>query len=411
MAISERTVQNKRNAAGELTGKSGTVYDVNIKYRANGQGKSHSKKGFPTKRAAQEYEASMRLKLTHSAYTPPTAALCKLTVEEYMTEWIVAHGNANLRPSTLAGYNSNLKNHIFPNIGSIPLRQITPAILDKLFSGLSDKGLSQSSVRYVHRILSVSFEHARKYHYIESNPARDIITRFGKQGKTPDPYTIDQMKFLLNKVIGTQWELIIVLGGLYGLRLSEILGLRWRNVDLESKTFSVVEQLPYALPKGTTVIENMAPVKSCERTLPITESTIAYFERQAAMQARQKDLLHGDGVAHYIDNDLVIAKSDGLPERREYISANFGQLLRRLEMPHIRFHDLRHSAATNMHQLTGDFYTIGQILGHSLKGIGMQLDISTNLGAVTAQYVDVRLERKNYVLNAYHNAVYGNSLT
>ena len=75
-------------------------------------------------------------------------------------------------------------------------------------------------------------------------------------------------------------------------------------------------------------------------------------------------------------------------------------------MPHIRFHDLRHTAATNMHQLTGDFYTVGEILGHTLKGIGMSLGISTNLEAVTAQYVDVRLERKKTVLETYHKALH-----
>jgi len=71
----------------------------------------------------------------------------------------------------------------------------------------------------------------------------------------------------------------------------------------------------------------------------------------------------------------------------------------------IRFHDLRHTAATNMHQLTGDFYTVGEILGHTLKGIGISLGISTNLEAVTAQYVDVRLERKQSVLQTYHKAL------
>lgn len=59
-----------------------------------------------------------------------------------------------------------------------------------------------------------------------------------------------------------------------------------------------------------------------------------------------------------------------------------------------------------MHQLTGDFYTVGEILGHTLKGIGMSLGISTNLEAVTAQYVDVRLERKNTVLETYHKALH-----
>jgi len=59
-------------------------------------------------------------------------------------------------------------------------------------------------------------------------------------------------------------------------------------------------------------------------------------------------------------------------------------------------------------QLTGDFYTVGQILGHSLKGVGMQLDISSSLDSVTAQYVDVRLDGKKTVLDAYHNAVHPN---
>jgi len=87
---------------------------------------------------------------------------------------------------------------------------------------------------------------------------------------------------------------------------------------------------------------------------------------------------------------------------------NFGQLLRHLSMPHIRFHDLRHSAATNMHELTGDFYTVGVILGHTLKGIGISLGISTSLESVTAQYVNVRLDRKQTVLEAYHNALHPN---
>lgn len=74
MAISERTVQNKRNSAGELTGKPGTVYDVNIKYKSNGEPKTHVKKGFPTKREAQQYEAAMKTKLANPTYVPPTAA-------------------------------------------------------------------------------------------------------------------------------------------------------------------------------------------------------------------------------------------------------------------------------------------------------------------------------------------------
>ena len=404
MAISEREVKNKRNSSGVLTGRPGIVYDVNIKYKSNGISKSYVKKGFPTRKDALQHEADMRIKLTNPSYVPSTSAQRRMTVEEYLAEWIERHGSANLRPSTKASYESHIRNHILPCIGNVPLAQVTPAMLDDMFRTLYAKGLSNSSVKYAHRIVGVAFEHARKYHYIESNPARDTITKFGKQGKTPDPYTTDQMKALIAHTSGTKWELLVILGGLYGLRLGEILGLRIRNVNLTEKTFAVVEQIPFGLPAGTTIVEEMAPVKAGERILPITDLTLPYFERQLALLKEQRALLESAGQAYY-DNDLLIARPNGAPERRDRISAEFGQLLRRLNMPHIRWHDTRHSAATNMHQLTGDFYTVGMILGHSLKGVGIQLGISNNLESVTARYVDVRLDRKRIVLDTYHKAV------
>lgn len=204
------------------------------------------------------------------------------------------------------------------------------------------------------------------------------------------------MQTFMSNVIGTEWEMPVVLAGMYGLRMSEIIGLRTTNIDLEKMQFGVVEQMPFKVPPGTKTITEMAPTKSNDRILPITEEALPYFLRQFDLIARQKALTEAGGGVYY-DNKLFIAKPDGSPQRRDRMSANFGQLIRHLEMPHIRFHDLRHTAATNMHQLTGDFYTVGEILGHTLKGIGISLGISTNLEAVTAQYVDVRLERKQSV--------------
>ena len=402
MAVSSRKVQNKRDSNGVLTGKAGTVYDVNIKYTGqDGKKKSYAKKGFATKKEATQHEAEMKAKLANPVYSPVVASQGKQTVKEYLEEWIENHGKANLRPSTFAGYKSHIRNHIVPYIGHVQLNQLTPAMLDNMFQQLFDKGLSNSTVRYAQRILSVSMEHARKYRYIEHNPARDIITKFGKQAKTPDPYTVEQM---LSNVIGTEWEMPVVLAGMYGLRMSEIIGLRTTNIDLEKMQFGVVEQMPFKVPPGTKTITEMAPTKSNDRILPITEEALPYFLRQFDLIARQKALTEAGGGVYY-DNKLFIAKPDGSPQRRDRMSANFGQLIRHLEMPHIRFHDLRHTAATNMHQLTGDFYTVGEILGHTLKGIGISLGISTNLEAVTAQYVDVRLERKQSVLQTYHKAL------
>ena len=405
MAIRQRTIQNKRDSNGTLTGKPGTVYDVNIKYNTPDGKKSYAKRGFSTKKEATQHEAEMRIKLQNPVYASMNTSQGKQTVKEYLDDWVENHGKANLRPSTFNGYKSHIKNHILPYIGHIQLNQLSPAMLDNMFQQLFDRGLSQSTVRYAQRILSVAMEAARKYRYIEHNPARDIITKFGKQGKTPDPYTIEQVRQFMSKIIGTEWEMPVVLAGLYGLRISEVIGLRWKNVDLDKRQFGVVEQMPFKIPAGTKIITEMSPTKSNDRTLPITETTLPYFMRLLELQERRKSLVRSGG-GEYHDNDLVIAKSDGSPYRRDTMSTNFGQLIRHLDMPHIRFHDLRHTAATNMHQLTGDFYTVGEILGHTLKGIGMSLGISTNLEAVTARYVDVRLERKREVLDKYHNTVH-----
>ena len=226
-----------------------------------------------------------------------------------------------------------------------------------------------------------------------------------KGDKTPDTYTPDQVRSLMERVAGTEWEMPVVLGGLYGMRRSEILGLRWRNVDLEQGTFDVVEQLPFKVPPHTTTIQEMAPPKSNGRRLPITDMARPFFERQLARLEADKQAARQEGRPFY-ENNLVVCKANGAPQAANWISSGFGKLLAGLDMPHIRFHDLRHTAATNMHQLTGDFYTVGEVLGHTLAGIEASLGLSMNFEAVTARYVDVRLERKKEVLDAYHAAVH-----
>lgn len=379
MAITSRKVANKKNADGTKSGKSGTVYDVNLKYKdENGEYQTYGKRGFINKPEAAEHENEMRKKLLHGGYEPVKAANVKQTVKQYLETWVEAHGKANLRPSTFAGYKSHIKNHIVPFIGSVPLSRLTPKMIDDMLAQLNERNFSPSTMRYAQRILSVALEGARKYGYIQGNPARDILTKIGKDRKTPDPYTVEQMQGLMSKCVGTQWEMIVVLSGMYGLRRNEVLGLRWQNVDLKNRSFSVIEQLPYKVPPKTVIIEKFADTKSNERILPITEVTLPYFKKHFELQQKQKELTIFSGLP-YFDNSLVISKADGSPIRADRVSSNFGQFLRHLNMPHIRFHDLRHSAATNMHELTGDFYTVGQILGHSLKGIGISLGISTNI--------------------------------
>ncbi|HHN8461039.1 TPA: tyrosine-type recombinase/integrase [Clostridioides difficile] len=370
----------------------------------DGKKKSYAKKGFATKKEATQHEAEMKTKLQNPGQIASITSQRKQTVASYLNDWVESYARVNLRPSTYDGYKKTIANYINPYIGGVALNQLTPAMVDKMFQQIIDKGLKPSTAAGAKRVLSVALSHARKYRYIETNAAKDTLTKFGKSDKTPDPYTPEQVKALMQRVEGTVWEMPVILGGLYGMRRSEILGLRWRNVDLENNTFDVSEQLPFKVPPKTKVIEEMAPPKSNGRKLPITELARPFFLKQFAMQEAQREQAGKDGKPYY-DNDLVVAKPDGSPISASWVSSQFGKLLEDLDMPHIRFHDLRHTAATNMHQLTGDFYTVGEVLGHTLAGIGVSLGLSMNFEAVTARYVDVRLERKKEVLDAYHGAV------
>ena len=406
MAISARQVKHKRTEEGVATDRPGTVYDVFISYKApDGKRKTYAKRGFPTKKSAIQHEAEMRNKLLNPSYVPITQTQAKTLLKDYLSFWLETYGKANLRPSTFSSYKGMITTHINPSIGHIPLRSLTSENIDAMLKEMSDKRLATSTCRYAQHILSVALEGAIKYHYIERNPARDIMTKFGKSAKTPPPYTIEQVQKLLSLCANGEWEMPVVLSGLYGLRRGEVLGLRWQNIDLKNKTIAIVEQLPFGLAPGTKVVEEMAPTKSHDRTIPITDVTLSYFIRQKQLQVRQKELTTLAGQPYY-DNDLVVAKADGSPLRPDHLSTQFPQFLRHNDMPHIRFHDLRHTAATNMHELTGDFYTVGEILGHTLKGVSTALGISTNMPDVTARYVEVRAPRKSIVLEAYHNTVF-----
>ena len=252
-------------------------------------------------------------------------------------------------------------------------------MVDKMFQQIMEKGCKASTTLIVKRVLSVALNHAKKYRYIENNVAQDTLTKFGKADKTPDPYTLEQVNALMQRVAGTPWEMPVVLGGLYGMRRSEILGLRWQNVDLENRTFDVVEQLPFKVPPGTKIIEEMAPPKSNSRTLPITDLALPFFLKQFAMQEEQREQAAQEGKPYY-DNDLVVAKPNGVPMPASWISGSFGKMLEDVGLPRIRFHDLRHPNVKPRTQTFSSFFEIFQ--GRTLRSyLGRFLIVQVSYGA------------------------------
>ena len=410
MAIRERKVKNKRNSQGILTGRSGIVYDVNVKVYENGRQKSIAKRGFATRREAELYEAQIKLELqTGSAAMVGYGPESKQKLKEYLPKWYESYHH-NLAKSTRYSYWSGINIHLIPMLGEVSLNKLTPQMIDDMIAQLREKGLAENSVRYCHRILSSALSSAVKYGYIPNNPAKNIMTRFSKNaGRKYDKYTVEQVQQLLAFVHGNALETVVLLAVLFGLRLSEALGLRWRDVDLTHRQITLRGQIPCDLPKDAKVVPHLEPLKDRDegetRSFPITEEAMPIFLRLRQEQADQRRLCKLGGVKYY-DNDLVVCKPDGSPYLQKRISAKFNRFMRSTGMPKIRFHDLRGTAGTNMYNLTGDFYAVSQILGHSVDDFSQQMGVNLKINTVTTRYVQVQEQRKLSVLTAYHQAVF-----
>lgn len=410
MAIRERKVKNKRNSQGILTGRPGIVYDVNVKVYENGKQKSIAKRGFATRREAELYEAQIKLELqTGSAAMVGYGPESKQKLKEYLPKWYESYHH-NLAKSTRYSYWSGINIHLIPMLGEVSLNKLTPQMIDDMIAQLREKGLAENSVRYCHRILSSALSSAVKYGYIPNNPAKNIMTRFSKNaGRKYDKYTVEQVQQLLAFAHGNALETVVLLAVLFGLRLSEALGLRWRDVDLTHRQITLRGQIPCDLPKDAKIVPHLEPLKDRDegetRSFPITEEAMPIFLRLKQEQADQRRLCKLGGVKYY-DNDLVVCKPDGSPYLQKRISAKFNGFMRSTGMPKIRFHDLRGTAGTNMYNLTGDFYAVSQILGHSVDDFSQQMGVNLKINTVTTRYVQVQEQRKLSVLTAYHQAVF-----
>lgn len=232
MAIRERKVKNKRNSQGILTGRPGIVYDVNVKVYENGRQKSIAKRGFATRREAELYEAQIKLELqTGSAAMVGYGPESKQKLKEYLPKWYESYRH-NLAKSTQYSYGSDINLYLIPMLGEVPLNKLTPKMIDDMIAQLREKQLAENSVRYCQRILSSALSSAVKYGYIPINPAKNIMTRFHKNaGRKYDKYSVEQVQQLLAFVHGNVLESAVLLSVLFGLRLSEALGLRWRDVN------------------------------------------------------------------------------------------------------------------------------------------------------------------------------------
>jgi len=287
----------------------------------------------------------------------------RMTVGAWLAHWLDTV-RAEVSPKTHERYAEIIKSYLIPAFGKIALVKLTPAQIQKAhnvwaMNRLDGKpgGLSPRSRRHIHHILKSSLTRAIEQQALARNPAAVLrLPKIERQEMTI--LSMEQSARLLNaaRPTRTYWPVLLALST--GMRRGEILALRWRNVDLDRGTLRVMESLEQI----RSGIRFKAP--KTDRTRAITVPAFALEELRRLKREQAEELLRA-GIRQSADT-LVICWENGEPKWPSSLTYDFTRLIGRLpDLPRVRFHDLRHSHATQL-LLAGVHPKIAQErLGHS----------------------------------------------
>ena len=350
--------------AGHLQEKKGLYYMV-LSYKDK-SGKRISKwlpTGLPVK--GNKKRAEDMLMAARAEFVAGEAAIDRdMPFSSYLVQWMEI-ARSTLKPNTAAGYASMIQNPIAPYFQQ---RGITlgglQAVDIQMFYTSQLKRVSANTVIHYHAIIHRALKYAVKTDLIDVNPA-DKVERPRKDRFTASFYDGNEVNRLFQVARGTPLELPVMLAAFYGLRRSEVVGLKWDAIDFENKTIAIRHTVTACAEKGRRieVAADTTKTASSRRTLPLVP---AFQTKLAALKEEQEKnrILGGRSYCtDYLGYVLVDAMGNRL--KLSYISTAFPVLLKRNGLRPIRFHDLRHSCASLLLKNGVPMKQIQEWLGHS----------------------------------------------
>ena len=350
--------------AGHLQEKKGLYYMV-LSYKDK-SGKRISKwlpTGLPVK--GNKKRAEDMLMAARTEFVAVEAAIDRdMPFSSYLVQWMEI-ARSTLKPNTAAGYASMIQNPIAPYFQQ---RGITlgglQAVDIQMFYTSQLKRVSANTVIHYHAIIHRALKYAVKTDLIDVNPA-DKVERPRKDRFTASFYDGNEVNRLFQAARGTLLELPVMLAAFYGLRRSEVVGLKWDAIDFENKTIAIRHTVTVCAEKGRRieVAADTTKTASSRRTLPLVPAFQTKLAALKEQQEKNRILCGRSYCTDYLGYVLVDAMGNRL--KLSYISTAFPVLLKRNGLRPIRFHDLRHSCASLLLKNGVPMKQIQEWLGHS----------------------------------------------
>ncbi len=349
---------------GSLTIKNGKYYAVLNTYEDGKRKKKWINSGLPEKGNKRKAEAFLREKI---AEYERMEGLVKSDIlfADYVRHWLT-HIARKVDEVTMQGYQTLADSHILPYYDQkkVPLRSIDHTMIQRYMDEkhecgrLDGKGgLSPRSLRLHKNIISQTLDLAVQTKLIPANPCQFVELPQNVRYESTF-YTAAQLQDLFTALQGDELLPLVKITALYGLRRSELLGLQWDSIDFERKTMTI----RHTVSKVTQVVaKDKTKNASSRRTFPLTVEAEAIFRRAKELEQQNRAAFGRE----YQEHAYVFKWADGHPYSPDYISHRFNRLLKKHGLPHIRFHELRHSCASLLIDMGFTLKDVQEWLGHS----------------------------------------------
>ncbi|HYM16265.1 MAG TPA: site-specific integrase [Dehalococcoidia bacterium] len=281
----------------------------------------------------------------------------RMTVGRYLAEWLPTI-KQSVRPKTYARYDSYVNRHIVPMLGRVRLTQLTPQHVQRLYADRHSSGLSPTTVHHIHACLHKALKQAVRWSLVGRNVTDLVdVPRIARHEMAT--FTAEQARAFVAAVTGDRLEAVYVLALTTGMRQGELLALKWRDVDLDSGTVKVRGTLQQT-PGGLVVAE--PKTSGSRRQVSITAVAIAALRRHRTRQSEERLRL---GSAWEDTGFLFTTPKGGPIDADNLRNRSFYPLLKNAGLPRLRFHDLRHTAASLMFSENIHPKIVSDMLGHS----------------------------------------------
>lgn len=298
----------------------------------------------------------------------------RYTLETFTDRWITNEAPLAIRPDTANHYLYLFNRYVRERLGKKYLDELGPEDVAELLSSLLGSGLSHNTARRVRSVLSSICTRAVGGRLIAYNPVTMVKPprqTTGKPSRVQAPLNVNEALKLIESVKGTSLEGIVAIALYMGLRQGEILGLQWVDINFEKRTLSVRRTLKEGsryCPDGTGLTHartNPPKTRNSERTLVIPDAVMAFLTKQrkheVGLRLRAGEAWQATGFVFVNELGGALWASNVGKKFRSHLKSN--------GLRHVRFHDLRHSAATIALESGARLEEVSQALGHATIAI------------------------------------------